>query len=98
MNQKRTDTSTVENKKVNFLTKLTANINNNNNNDNRNRGKKDETDTRSVQDFSDNTKVRVSLEELHNGGRTFLLGPNSDNALAKNLLDFVDKRGKDKIL
>ena len=66
--------------------KSSININNNDKNNGKNKDKNENNSEKVVssglKSFQEGAKVRVTLEELHNGGRTFLLGTNSNNVPA----------------
>ena len=103
-NKKSRDTDANENKKLNFLSALTSKFDNFDNFDTKINGRKiidnsdsknrqNRLDLKGIQDFSDGAKVRVTLEELHNGGRTFLAGSNSENILTTNDPDSMNRKG-----
>ena len=105
LNKKSREADTDENKKLNFLSKLTSKFNNfeihnigiNGKNDIDNidgKNKQNRPDLKGIQDFSDGAKVRVTLEELHNGGRIFLAESNSENILSKSNTDSMDGKGE----
>ena len=89
---------------MNFLSALTSKFDNFDNFDTKINGRKiidnndsknrqNRLDLKGIQDFSDGAKVRVTLEELHNGGRTFLAGSNSENILTSNDHDSINGKG-----
>ena len=61
--------------------------------DNGSKNRQNRLDLKGIQDFSDGAKVRVTLEELHNGGRTFLAGSSSENILTTNDPDSMKGKG-----
>ena len=105
LNKKNREADTNGKKKNNFLSKLTSKFNNFEIHNIGIYGKKDidnidgknkqhRLDLKGIQDFSDGAKVRVTLEELHNGGRTFLADPNSENIISKSNTESMDGKGE----
>ena len=105
LNKKNREADTNGKKKNNFLSKLTSKFNNFEIHNIGIYGKKDidnidgknkqnRLDLKGIQDFSDGAKVRVTLEELHNGGRTFLAESNSENILSKSSTESMDGKGE----